>query len=258
MAECGAKLFAALPNDAWKLMIKETLKKIIPHSVLQKRRQKIAREEQKKFADKTVAETFGEIYEKNLWGGREGEFYSGEGSTGKYSKLYAETVKKFICENNVKTVVDLGCGDFRVASEIVSDEFKYIGCDVVPSLVAHLNKNFANENARFRRVNIIEDELPDGDLCLIRQVLQHLSNGEIKRILENCKKYKYLIITEHYPHPKREIVPNLDIPHGPEMRLHYDSAVILDAPPFNLKNIKLLLKTEAEDKTEIKSFAVYQ
>ena len=238
-------------------MIKETLKKIIPHSVLRKRRQKIAREEQEKFADKTVADTFDEIYKKNLWGGKEGEFYSGEGSTQKYSKLYAETVRKFIRENEVKTVVDLGCGDFRVASEIVSNEFKYIGCDVVSSLVAHLNENFANENIEFRRVNIIEDELPDGDLCLIRQVLQHLSNREIEQILKNCEKYRYLIITEHYPNPNREIVPNLDIPHGPEMRLHYDSAVVLDAPPFDLDNVKLLLKTEAEDKTEIKSFAIY-
>ena len=99
-------------------------------------------------------------------------------------------------------------------------------------------KNFGSENRNFRQANIVEDELPEGDLCLIRQVLQHLSNAEIKQILENCKNFKYLIITEHYPNPNVELVPNLDIPHGPDMRLHYDSAVVLDKPPFNVKKCK--------------------
>ena len=101
-------------------MIKETIKSIIPSSVLQRRRRKIAKRNQEKFAAKSVAETFGEIYEKNAWGGESGEFYSGEGSTEKYSAQYGETVKKFIAENKIKSIVDLGCGDFIVASKIIS------------------------------------------------------------------------------------------------------------------------------------------
>ena len=223
---------------------------------MQWRRRKIVAKGQKKFADKTVAETFAEIYEKNVWGGAAGEFYSGEGSNEKYSSSYAETVKKFIAENNIKKVVDLGCGDFRVASQFVSGDFHYAGYDVVPNLIEHLNKTYGGENIEFYCRNIVEDELPDGDLCLIRQVLQHLSNPEIKRILENVKKYKYLIVTEQYPNPKKQIVPNLDIPHGPDVRLHFDSAVFLDAPPFDLPNVKQLLDVEADEGTRIKSFLV--
>lgn len=223
---------------------------------MQWRRRKIVARGQQKFADKSVAETFSEIYEKNVWGGAKGEFYSGEGSTRKYSERYAESIRKFIAENDVKSVVDLGCGDFRVASKFVSGDFHYTGCDVVSSLVEHLNSKFAGRNTEFRCVNIVEDELPDGDLCLIRQVLQHLSNAEIESILQKARKYKYLIVTEHYPHPKAAAVPNLDIPHGPDMRLHFDSAVYLDKPPFNLQNIKLLLDVEAEEETRIKTFVV--
>ncbi len=236
--------------------LKNALKKLIPPSIMQWRRRKIVAKAQRKFADKTVAETFGEIYEKNVWGGVRGEFYSGEGSTEKYSEKYAAAIRKFITENDVKSVVDLGCGDFRVASKLVSGDFHYTGCDVVPSLVEHLNSKFADDNIKFRCVNIVEDELPDGDLSLIRQVLQHLSNVEIESILQKADKYKYLIVTEHYPHPKVAAVPNLDIPHGPDMRLHFDSAVYLDKPPFNLQNIKLLLDVEAEEGTRIKSFLV--
>ncbi len=238
------------------MVIKSVVKKLIPSSVMQWRRRKIAAENQQKFAGKTVAETFAEIYEKNIWGGERSEFYSGEGSTQKYSEKYAETITKFVSENNIKQVVDLGCGDFRVASKFVAGDFSYIGCDVVPSLVEHLNRNFANEKNEFRCLNIVEDELPDGDLCLIRQVLQHLSNAEIEKILHNARKYKFLIVTEHYPHPKVAVAPNLDVPHGPEMRLHFDSAVYLDKPPFNLQNVELLLDVEAEEGTRIKTFLV--
>lgn len=236
--------------------LKNTVKKLIPSSLMQWRRRKIVEKGQRKFAAKTVAETFSEIYQDNIWGGTSGEFYSGEGSTGKYAEKYAAKVKKFIDQNNIKTVVDLGCGDFRVASKFVSKDFYYTGCDVVPSLVEHLNDKFAAENIEFRCVNIIENELPGGDLCLIRQVLQHLSNDEIERILQNARRFKYLIITEHYPHPNVEIVPNLDVPHGPDMRLHFDSAVYLDKPPFNLRDVKLLLDVEAEEGTRIKTFVI--
>lgn len=223
---------------------------------MQWRRRKIAAENQQKFADKTVAETFAEIYEKNIWGGERSEFYSGEGSTQRYSEKYALTITKFVRENNIKQIVDLGCGDFRVAAKFVGGDFRYMGCDVVPSLVEHLNRRFANEKNEFRCLNIVEDELPDGDLCLIRQVLQHLSNAEIEKILRKSRKYKYLIVTEHYPQPNVAVVPNLDIPHGPEMRLHFDSAVYLDKPPFNLQNVELLLDVEAEEGTRIKTYSI--
>lgn len=234
--------------------LKNAVKKLIPPSVMRWRRRKIAARGQQKFAEKSVAETFSEIYEKNIWGGNKGEFYSGEGSTEKYAEKYAATVKKIIADHNIKTVVDLGCGDFRVASKFVSNDIHYIGCDVVPALIKHLTEKFASKNIEFRQLNIVEDQLPDGDLCLIRQVLQHLSNAEVQSILSNTEKFKYLIVTEHYPHPEIAAVPNLDIPHGDGMRLHFDSAVYLDKPPFNLKAVKLLLDVEAEEGTRIKTF----
>jgi hypothetical protein len=153
-------------------------------------------------------------------------------------------------------VVDLGCGDFRVASQFVSDDIHYTGCDVVPALIASLNEKHARKNVEFRVVNIVEDELPDGDLCLIRQVLQHLSNAEIQTALAKCKKFKYLLVTEHYPKPNDKVIPNLDLVHGPGTRLYRNSAVYLDAPPFSLSNIKPLLEMEAEENTLIKSFLI--
>ena len=236
--------------------MKALIKALVPPSVLRARRRRISEREQRRFAVRSAAETFAEIYENNIWGGRDGEFYSGTGSTRAYADKYAEVVRSFISEHQIKRVVDLGCGDFRVASKFVSPELDYTGCDVVPGLIAHLEKTYGGPKTRFKCLNIAEDELPDGEVCLIRQVLQHLSNAEISAILNAAAKFEYLIVTEHYPHPDRTFTPNLDIPHGPEMRLHFDSAVALDEPPFSLENVSVLLDVEAEEGTRIKTFLV--
>jgi SAM-dependent methyltransferase len=238
--------------------IKSIVKNLIPEFVMQRRRRRIAAQNQQRFAEKTVAETFSEIYEQNIWGGAKGEFYSGDGSTERYSEIYAEQIQKFFADNRIKTVVDLGCGDFRVASKFVTPDFNYVGVDVVPKLIAHLNETKGGANVEFRCLNIIEDKLPTGDACLIREVLQHLSNAEISKVLDNCLDYKFVVVTECYPNETRPLTPNLDIPHGPDMRLHFDSAVCLNEPPFNRKNIELILDVEAKEGHRIKTFVIHQ
>lgn len=238
--------------------IKEIVKNLIPAELMRRRRQIIARRNQQQFAEKSVAETFSQIYEQNVWGGAKGEFYSGDGSTERYSEIYADRIKQFFRANQIKTVVDLGCGDFRVASKFVTTEINYIGVDVVPKLIQYLNHKHAAQNREFRCLNIVEDKLPIGEACLIREVLQHLSNAEIARVLDNCRAYKFVIVTEVYPSNERELKPNLDIPHGPDVRLHFDSAVCLDAPPFSRSNVELILDCAGKEGHRLKTFVIHQ
>jgi hypothetical protein len=86
--------------------------------------------------------------------------------------------------------------------------------------------------------------------------LQHLSNTEIIKILDKCRQFAFVIVTEHYPHPDRDIAPNVDIPHEPEIRLHFDSGVYLDKPPFDRQIAALLLDAEADEGTRIKSILI--
>lgn len=185
-----------------------------------------------------------------------GKFCSGDGFTEAFAVQYGAMIRRFIVENDVGTVVDLGCGDFEVASKLVSQRINYTGIDVVEPLVEHNNLIFSSDRVRFVCMDVAEEDPPNADLCLIRQVLQHLSNAEIKRILDRCAKYPFLIVTEHYPPRDRSTLPNLDIPHGPGIRAYYDSAVVLDEPPFSLKNVSLLSETEGKDGSMLKSFLV--
>lgn len=82
---------------------------------------------------------------------------------------------------------------FRVGRLICAQcDLRYVGVDAVPDLIAYNRSRFGGPQVEFRCTNLIDDELPDGELCLIRQVLQHLSNAEISRVLAKCAKYQYV------------------------------------------------------------------
>lgn len=181
----------------------------------------------------SVPDTFRKIYRKQVWGKNGERFYSGPGSHGAASDLYCAAVSGFIRENGIRSVVDLGCGDFAVGRRIVdATEAQYIGVDVVPELIQHHRRKFQGPRVSFFCANIITDELPAADLCLVRQVLQHLTNQEIAKVLARLSHFPRVLITEDLPTEPKSI--NHDMTHGPEVRSDFGSGVYIDQPPFSL------------------------
>lgn len=192
-----------------------------------------------------VADIFSDIYRNNRWGGACGSFHSGSGSTGVHPESYARVIGDFIRAHEVRRVVDLGCGDFRVGARLVGGDIAYTGVDIVASLIESNRAAYGNERVRFECLDIIEGALPAGDLCLIRQVLQHLSNEQIAKVLKNAEAYRYVIVTEHYPAAGALRRKNLDKPCGEDVRIYDGSAVFLDAPPFNRRVTAMLADADA-------------
>jgi SAM-dependent methyltransferase len=195
-----------------------------------------------------LAEVFKEIYERGEWGGgAAGDFVSGSGSSVAQTTDYVAAVVNFIQSRGVRSLVDLGCGDFRVGNRIVSavgDSLDYVGVDVVPDLIKRNQHLFGSDHVRFVCRNIVDDQLPEGDVCLLYQVLQHLSNAEIIKVLASANVYPYVLITEHYPAPGRLRKANRDKPHGADTRVADGSAVALDRLPFELTGLELFNETE--------------
>jgi len=182
-----------------------------------------------------LQEIFEDIYTNRSWGGQEdaGAFNSGSGSDSGPSKPYVDTIRKYIRESGAGNVVDLGCGDFRVGSRIVAGlGIRYTGVDIARPLIAHLNTTAAGPMIDFQCLNIVDDPLPQGDLYLIRQVLQHLSNQQISTILRKLKGAA-VIVTEHIP-TDLSAKWNKDKVAGPDIRLFRHSGVFLEHPPFSL------------------------
>lgn len=199
------------------------------------------------FSKRKTEDIFTQIYRDNTWGGVAGEYFSGSGSTNPNTDLYVNKIIDFVRENHVNHIVDLGCGDFRVMNRVVSAvDAQYTGIDIVKDLIENHNEKFNTPRINFLHLNIIDDDLPDGDLVLIRQVFQHLSNDEISKILSKISKYKWALITEHVP-VSGSIEFNIDKLSGPHIRMKANSGVFIDQPPFNIRNVRVLLEYREDD-----------
>lgn len=176
-----------------------------------------------------------QIYDRHLWGGNEFDFYSGVGSHNpKIVNPYLKTVITFLESFNEPLIVcDLGCGDFNIGKHLIKYSKKYIGVDIVENLIHRNKKLYKEDNLEFFCLDITKDELPPGDCVIVRQVLQHLSNGEIQKVVKKLTAYKFIILSEHIP--LGTFIPNKNILSGQGIRIKKTSGVNILEPPFNLK-----------------------
>ncbi|MEJ0036288.1 MAG: class I SAM-dependent methyltransferase [Gammaproteobacteria bacterium] len=204
----------------------------------------------RRFAEHTVnrgrtpEQVFSRIYAQGLWGNTGNTFHSGSGSTESHAVEYVRMIEAYVAENSIRSVADLGCGDFMIGRKIAALGVDYVGADVVPALIQHHTKHHAGGRVRFMHLDMVKDPLPPADLCLIRQVLQHLSNDQIAKILPKLAQYEHVLITEHYPGHGARVVPNKDKPQGHDTRIEDDSAVFLEHAPFRAKIAGVLLEHE--------------
>ncbi|MEQ8693690.1 MAG: class I SAM-dependent methyltransferase [Pseudomonadales bacterium] len=203
--------------------------------------------EHRRNANRSTQEIFEEIYAEGKWGGLSLEDGSGSGSDEKAAQSYIDLVNEYLRDHpEIHRIVDIGCGDFRVARNFVLGEGQtYLGTDIVAPLVKFNEQRHGNDRLSFMQLDATTDVLPEADLYLVRQVLQHLSNDDALRLLEKVCAGRYALITEHHPAPDHLIAPNLDKPTGPDVRVYDGSGIYLDHEPFNVSNIEIVLQAEA-------------
>ena len=223
-------------------MIKKLIKFFLPKFIIKMRENFLINKKLKKFSEMEIREIFSDIYLSKYWTPeiekKDFKFYSGIGSHyNEFTNLYIEKIKDFIQTLPQKpNVVDLGCGDFKIGSLLRKYCKNYIAVDIFDELINLNKKKYQNLDVDFRTLDITKDTLPEGEICFLRQVLQHLSNKSINNFLKLIRgRYKYLIITEHLP--DNNFSPNKDISTGPYIRLFKNSGVVLTKSPFNLKII---------------------
>ncbi len=199
-----------------------------------------------------------QVYEKNLWGSSTSDFYSGDGShRSEIVAPYVEALVKFLnAFESPVSVCDLGCGDFNVGKELVKYTKNYIAVDIVPELIERNKQEFKLADLEFQCLDIAEDELPIADCAIVRQVLQHISNDEIKQVVAKLSSYDYVIVTEHVP--EGDFVPNIDIISGQGTRLKKQSGINLLLPPFNFKMLEESVLLSVIDKNGLIVTTLYR
>ena len=187
---------------------------------------------------------FQRVYADSHWGADGTEFYSGMGSRGAAAAVYVDRMGAILQEYRTELgrplrIVDLGCGDFQVGQALLAQvpDASYVGCDVVPELVAYNQRRYGSDRVSFQCLDIVTDRTPDGDVCLVRQVLQHLSNAEISRFIAKLA-HPRIYITEGQPEVRTGPV-NPDKSTGSSVRFDWATGkgggVELDRPPFGLR-----------------------
>jgi len=150
-----------------------------------------------------MEKVFTDVYEKKWWGNNKHNEYegsSGNGSDIDYNQTsYVPFLKKFITENNIKTVVDLGCGDFKCGKLIYDDlDVTYTGYDAYKKLINHHSTQYSTKYS-FLHLDfcLFKEEIQSGDVCILKDVLQHWSLDAIYTFLDflvEQKKFKFILI----------------------------------------------------------------
>jgi hypothetical protein len=93
-------------------------------------------------------------------------------------------------------LLDIGCGDFTWMQHVDLGA-DYIGIDVVPSVISANENAFGSMTRTFHCIDAVDDPLPTADAVLCREVLFHLSFGDIERLVGNVRisGARYLIAT---------------------------------------------------------------
>jgi 2-polyprenyl-3-methyl-5-hydroxy-6-metoxy-1,4-benzoquinol methylase len=179
------------------------------------------------FATPTSEEVFQKVYEIAAWGKDEtGKGTSGPGSNPENAVEYLSFIQEFLKKHEIKSVVDLGCGDFQLGQKIDWGNIQYTGIDVARVVVEANTSKFTKPNITFVHQDGATNPLPAADLLLCKDVLQHLPNKDILAILAQLPKFRYCLITnDFYPIYNH----NTDIPRGSYRTVN------LVMSPFNLK-----------------------
>ncbi|MEI7508918.1 MAG: class I SAM-dependent methyltransferase, partial [Flavobacterium sp.] len=180
------------------------------------------------------------------------ESVSGSGSEIKQTQTLVNELNKLFLELNIKSVLDLPCGDFKWMQKVDLSKIDYTGADIVEDLINNNKKKYQNdENIKFLVLNLITDSLPKSDLIIVRDCLVHLSFKDIHNAIKNIKNSgsKYLLTTTFTNYH-----PNLDIVTGNWRPLN------LQEKPFNFSTPMLIINencTEGNGVVKDKAMALW-
>lgn len=95
-----------------------------------------------------------------------------QGSIIATNTLLIAVIKQYCIDNNVKTICDIGCGSAEWIMPLINSlDIKYIGIDVVKPIINTLQNKYSSH--QFIHADVTTDIIPEADLYIIKDVLQH-------------------------------------------------------------------------------------
>lgn len=129
---------------------------------------------------------FSGIYRTNGFLGTES--LSGAGSTLFQTRIIRRELPKLLRQLQIKSILDIPCGDFNWMQHIDLEDVEYIGSDVVLPLIECNRQKFETDSKRFITLDLIVGPLPTVDLVLCRDCLVHLPFVDGLSAIETIRK----------------------------------------------------------------------
>tara|TARA_B110000503_G_scaffold57915_1_gene92701 strand:- start:1467 stop:2081 length:615 start_codon:yes stop_codon:yes gene_type:complete len=139
-----------------------------------------------------MKEIFTDIVLNNKWK----KHPCGPGSTMAYTENLRKALVPFLKLHNIKSILDLPCGDFSWMSTTgITNDFNYIGADIVEPMIQANKEKYPDVD--FRILDLTTDSLPEVDLLFCRDCLLHLSFDDIDRAFKNIidSNIKYILMS---------------------------------------------------------------
>jgi len=136
---------------------------------------------------------FTNFYNENHWASKESR--SGSGSTLIETNYIRKELPNILITYNIKTMLDIPCGDFHWMNTLDLKGIKYTGADIVEQLIKANQSKYGSDN--FIKLDITQDKLSRVDLVFCRDLFVHFSYENILLALKNIQKSEstYLLMT---------------------------------------------------------------
>lgn len=166
---------------------------------------------------------FTQIYRKGGFRGP-GATCSGVGSEFVNTVIIRQAIPNILLRYQIKSMLDIPCGDLFWMQRVDLGTTKYIGADIVTELIQRNEKIYANGNKKFLVLDLCRDPLPQVGLILCRDCLGHLRLKDAVKAVNNIKRSgsTFLLITTY-----SEVTKNVEL--GP----NFFRPLNLCKPPFS-------------------------
>jgi SAM-dependent methyltransferase len=165
------------------------------------------------------------------------ESISGPGSSISNTLEVRLFLREIIDEFNIKTILDLGCGDWNWFRLVDLSNINYEGWDADVDMISSNQSNYGKDNISFKTYDIVLSDYPEVDLIICRDVLFHMPIYLANKIIKKSKLYSKYFLSTSFRHVEvnKGIDPNQDWGYY---------SINLNIEPFNLGPLEISYRRE--------------
>lgn len=154
-------------------------------------------EQNKLLGKQNLESIFVDIYQTSKWNSNHDESQSGVGSTIRCTKVIRSCLPQILTTLQAQSILDIPCGDFNWMRITDLGNVKYIGADIVPSIIQKNQQTYTTNNRTFLHLDATCNPIPKADIILCRDCLAHLSLKNVLLALKNFKRSgaTYLLVS---------------------------------------------------------------